>query len=51
MIADYIRRMFTEIRYSEVGTTERTKEEQSFMFFFIDYLDDCERGIIIIIID
>lgn len=42
---DTIRKMFTEIKYSESGTNARAREEDAYMFF-IDYLDDCERGIL-----
>lgn len=49
VVADSIHRMFTDIRYSHVhvGSSARIKEEQAFMFF-VDYLDDCERGIVIL---
>ena len=40
---DSVRNLFTEIRYSDNGSNNRTKEETAFMFF-VDYLDDCERG-------
>ena len=36
--------MFKTVRYSEKGSNERTREEDAYMFF-IDYLDDCEKGI------
>ena len=43
-IIDTIRKLFTEVRYSEAGTNARMREENVYMFF-VDYLDDCERGI------
>lgn len=38
---DDIRKIFTEVKYSEKGSNDRIKEEATFMFF-VDYLDDCE---------
>ena len=43
MHIDSIRKLFTEVRFSEAGTTARTREEAAYMHF-VDYLDDCERG-------
>lgn len=43
LTTDTIRNLFTEIKYSEQGTNDRVHEEEAFMFF-IDYMDDCERG-------
>lgn len=43
MHVDSIRKLFTEIRYSEAGKNARTREEAAYMHF-VDYLDDCERG-------
>ena len=34
--------MFKTIRFCEKGSNERVREEA--FKFFIDYLDDCERG-------
>ena len=38
-----IRKMFKTVRYSEKGTNERIKEEETFVFF-MNYLEDCEKG-------
>ena len=43
LFLDVIRHLFTQIRYSDKGTSERVREETAFMYF-IDYLDDCERS-------
>ena len=43
MHIDSIRKLFTEVRFSEAGTNARTREEAAYMHF-VDYLDDCERG-------
>lgn len=43
VLLDSIRTMFTIVRYSEKGSNEREREESSYMYF-IDYLDDCEKG-------
>lgn len=40
---DDFRKLFTHVRYSDVGCNSRVKEEQTYMFF-IDYLEDCELG-------
>lgn len=40
---DSIRKLFTDIKYSETGSIHRQHEERAFMYF-IDYLDDCEKG-------
>jgi hypothetical protein len=39
---DTVRKLFTDIKFSEKGTNEREREEKAFMHF-IDYLDDCEK--------
>lgn len=44
-IIDTVRKLFTVIRYSEAGTNARIMEETTYMYF-IDYLDDCERGML-----
>ena len=31
------------VRYSESGSNEREKEEQTYIFF-VDYLEECEGG-------
>lgn len=49
MCVDSIRKLFTEIRYSELGTNARVKEEAAFMYL-IDYLDDCERGMRVLLV-
>ena len=46
LLVDIIRHLFTEIRYSDKGTSERVREEAAFMYF-IDYLDDCERSMLL----
>jgi len=40
---DLIRNMFTIIKYSEKGTTERFNEEATYINF-VRYLDECEKG-------
>ena len=35
--------MFKTVRYSEKGTNECIKEEETFVFF-MNYLEDCEKG-------
>ena len=35
--------VFSEIRYSVDGSNDRRKEEDT-CAFFVDYLDECERG-------
>lgn len=40
---DSIRKLFTDIKYSEKGMNDREHEEMAYMYF-IDYLDDCEKG-------
>ena len=42
-VLDDIRKLFTKIIYSEKGTNDREQEEATFMFF-MDYMEDCERG-------
>lgn len=44
MYTDTIRNMFTKVKFSENGTNARFNEENAYMFF-IDYLEDCEKGI------
>ena len=39
MHVDSIRKLFTEIRFSETGTNAKTREEAACMHF-VDYLDD-----------
>ena len=41
--ADKLRNLFTDIKYSEKGSSIRIREETAFMYF-VDYLDDCEGG-------
>jgi len=36
-----IRNLFQVIRYSELGSNERQKEEVTYIFF-VDYLEECE---------
>ena len=43
-LEDSIRKLFSQIEYSEKGSNARKAEERAFMFF-IDYLDECEKGI------
>lgn len=38
---DSVRKLFTDIRYSEKGSNDRVQEAAAFNFF-VDYLDDCE---------
>ena len=45
--ADTIRKLFSEIKFSEKGTNERENEERAFMYF-VDYLEDCESGMCIV---
>ena len=35
--------MFKSVRYSEKGSNDRESEERVYMYF-MDYLDDCEKG-------
>ncbi len=35
--------MFKQVIYSEKGSNERSKEENTFIMF-LDYLEKCERG-------
>ncbi len=42
-LLDYVRKLFTEIKYSEKGSNERMKEEAVYMFFY-DYMEDVEGG-------
>lgn len=46
-LLDFIRKLFSKIEYSQKGSNNREAEERAFMFF-IDYLDECEKGTIII---
>ena len=39
-----LRKMFTIIKFSEKGSNRRDTEEAVYMFF-VDFLDDCEKGI------
>ena len=41
---DTIRKMFSTIKFSEVGSNSRVSEETAYAYF-IDYLEDCEKGI------
>lgn len=43
LLTDTIRNIFTEIKFSDNGTNAHLSEETAYMFF-IDYLDDCEKG-------
>ena len=40
---DTLRKMFTRVIYSEKGTNQRQKEENTYMMF-LEYLDKCEEG-------
>ena len=44
LLADTIRKVFTEVRFSEKGTNDREHEERAFMYF-VNYLEDCESGV------
>ena len=41
---DFMRGLFTNLMFSENGSTERVKEEGVYMMF-LDYLDNCEFAI------
>ena len=43
MHVDSVRKLFTEIQFSEAGMNAGTKEEAAYLHF-VDYLDNCERG-------
>ena len=36
-------KLFKSVDYSDVGSNNRKKEEDTFSLF-IDYLDECEKG-------
>ena len=36
--------MFKKVHFSEDGSNDRVKEESAYMMF-LDYLDECEKGI------
>ena len=40
-VVDDIRKLFTDVKYSEMGCNDRAREEATFILF-VDYLDDCE---------
>ena len=40
---DGIRKIFKTVRFSEEGSNAREKEQNSYMMF-LDYLDECEKG-------
>ena len=42
-VLDQIRQMFKTVKYSEQGSNARKAEEEVYKYF-IDYLDDCEKG-------
>ena len=42
-LSDYIRKLFTQVKYSVKGSNDRQKEEAIYMFFY-DYMDDCQGG-------
>lgn len=37
--------MFKDLKFSINGSNRRTAEEAAYMFF-VNYLDDCEQGIV-----
>ena len=41
--ADTIWKLFSEIKFFEKGTNEHENEERAYKYF-VDYLEDCERG-------
>lgn len=45
--ADVLRKLFTNIKYSQRGSSARIREETTFMYF-VEYLDDCEGGKVLI---
>ena len=42
--ADMLQKLFTDVKYSQKGSSVRIREETAFMYL-VDYFDDCERGI------
>ena len=43
LIADTVRKVFTDIKFSDRGTNDRELEERAFMYF-VYYPDDCEKS-------
>ena len=43
---DDIRKIFKTVRFSEEGSNAREREQNAYMMF-LDYLDECEKGIVI----
>ena len=43
---DALRKMFGRIVYSEKGCNERQREESTY-FMFLNYLDKCEKGMLL----
>ena len=46
-ISDVFRKLFVDVRFSEQGSNAREKEESVYMMF-LDYLKECEQGLITI---
>ena len=43
---DDIRKIFKTVRFSEEGSNAREREQNAYMMF-LDYLDECEKGMVI----
>ena len=46
--SDFIRKLFSKIVYSDEGSNDKKAEERAFMFF-VDYMDECEKGTCMIV--
>ena len=42
---EFLRRLFTDVKFSESGSNNRREGEAAYMFF-INFMDDCEEGTI-----
>lgn len=40
---DVVRKVFGKVRFSEEGSNARIKEQSAYMMF-IEYLEECEKG-------
>ena len=47
IFTDTFRIMFTDVKYSDLGSNARAVEEQAYMYF-VDFLEECETGTYII---
>ena len=43
LMADCVRKIFKNIKFSDNGSNAREREEKTYMMF-LDYLDECEKG-------